>query len=676
MKEQTAVTSGSGGTTRRVQNILEQARSRRVFQAAKAFRRRELDFLSLLIKLVGFFLGIHAALYLITREAAVALIPLSICVPLLLGSYYSLRKQRYQLATEALLLTTVLAYIAHSAFSGNFAHLDELGYLLVPLVIGVLLLSANALVLLVAVDFTVVISVGLLTPAGGALSGLFPTVIGIAFASALALVVKYYLKQTDTDHRVEMAENESIFHGLITNLPVFLVVLDADGIITLVEGQALDGISIEPSRFIGRSVYEAYSEFPQIVSDCRRALNGEVVYSSVEFGDLVLDVWYSPLRTEVSQRSGVIAVATNVTERQRAEEVLQQQASLLQSVSDAIISVDMHFNVLTWNRAAEVMYGWLSFEAIGRPIGEVIMTESPVGWEQDAGSHVVEAGEWECELIQQQRNGRRLSVLASFSPLEDDAGQAIGIIFVARDITQRKTAEQQALELALEREKIKLLRDFVGDASHDFRTPLTTIRTSTYLLRVKHPEISMKHVDVIEAEVDHLGRLVEDLLTLARLDSAPGFEFAPVDINSLIENALVSLRLLAVEKQQSLTYTSDPRAPVVRGDTLELDRVLVNVVTNAINYTRLGGEISVRTSTDDQFVTIVITDNGFGIAEEALPHIFERFYRVDNARGSKTGGAGLGLPIAKKIVEAHGGTITVESTFGAGSTFSIRLPLN
>lgn len=675
MKETLALNSQSFLKTRRVREFLEQARSRRIFQHPKVYRRRELDFLDLLIKLTGFFLAIHAILRLVTIGAAVAFIPLVICLPMLACAYVCFRTQRYQCATESLLLTSVLAYVSHNAFGGTFANLDELGYLLVPLVIGVLLLSSRSLVILVAVDFGVVIAVGLLTFTGGSAAVLVSMLIGIAFASTLALVVKRYLHQVDSDRRVEMAENESIFHSLITNMPVFLVVLDRDGIITLVEGRALEAVPFEPGNFIGRSVYDAYQDFPQIVDDCRRALNGEILNSSVEFGSMVLDVWYSPLMIDEGERSGVIAIATDVTERQRAEEVLQQQASLLQSVSDAIISVDLDFNIQTWNRAAEEMFGSESFDVIGRPMTEIITSDRPAGWEAEALARTEAEGEWEVELNHRQKDGMEICVLASFAPLENDAGETSGMIIVARDITQRKNAEQQSLDLALEREKVKLLRDFIGDSSHDFRTPLTTIRTSAYLLRVKHPDITTKHLDVIESEVDHLGRLVEDLLTLARLDTAPVFEFASVDITALIQRTIVPLQLLAHDKQQTLAYRSDRRPLLVRGDAIELARVLVNVLTNAINYTRPSGEINVVTINNDKTVTIQITDNGLGISEDDLPHVFERFYRVDKTRASKTGGAGLGLPIAKKIVEAHGGSITVESTLGVGSSFMICLPL-
>ena len=646
-----------------------------VLHPEKELHQRELDLVELLIRMIACLVAVQTLYLVLTTSSLKQAIPLLICAPLLLLAYWVYRTRHFQWTIDVILATSYVTFAADALCFGVYSRFDELAYLIIPLLIGVLLLSSRTLVILIVIDIVLVLLVGVLSIAAGSIDSLALPLLGIAFASGLALLMKRYLRLVEQDRRMEMSENESIFHGLITNVPVILVVLDSRGVITLVEGKALEDIAFEPRQFIGRSIDDAYPQFPQLSLDCHRALAGEVFSSTVEMAGLVFDVWYSPLRGEDNEISGMIAVATNVTERRRAEDVLQQQAGLLQSVSDAIISLDLNFNVETWNRAAEELYGWLSYEVIGLPIKQVVETELPINWESEALKQVTENGEWECELFQKQKDGTSICVLASFSPLENADGKIIGIIVVGRDITQRKLAEQQSLELALEREKIKLLREFIGDSSHDFRTPLATIRTSAYLLRRKHPDITVKHLDVIDNEVDHLGHLVEDLLTLARLDRSPTMEFAPVEINALIESVLAPLHLLTADKQQALTFKPGGVSFMVSGDSLELERVLVNVVTNAINYTPNDGKIIVETTAVEKNVLITIRDTGMGISAQDIPLIFDRFFRVDKTRGSKTGGAGLGLPIAKKIVEAHKGTITVESVLGAGSTFSIQLPL-
>jgi PAS domain S-box-containing protein len=330
--------------------------------------------------------------------------------------------------------------------------------------------------------------------------------------------------------------------------------------------------------------------------------------------------------------------------------------------------------IQTWNRAAEVIYGWTSYEVIGKPIGTVITT-LPAEWEREALARIADVGEWEAELEQVNKTGQSLRVLASFSRMENTDAQTRQIIIVARDITARKQSERQSLDLALEREKVKLLREFIGDSSHDFRTPLTTIRTSAYLLRVKHPDITVKHVSAIEEEVDHLERLLDDLLTLARLDRSPAFEFLPVDIVTMIDQIVAPLQLLANGKKQTLALQHDQPTLMISADSLELQRVFVNILTNAISYTAEGGSITVHTAAEERWASVRISDNGIGISAADLPHIYDRFFRVDKTRSTRTGGTGLGLPIVKKIVEAHHGTVTTESALGQGSTFTIRIPL-
>ena len=646
-----------------------------VFRSEKELHKRELHLLDLLIKIIAGFVVTQTVYLVVTSGSPRSIIPLLVCGTILLAAYAAYRVRHFLWTVSTILISAYATFAADVLLLGTDSRFDVLAYLMVPLFLGVLLLSYRTLIVLVGIDLLITLLAGILVNSATSMDLLLLPLFGIAFASLLALVLKRYLLVVEADRKMEMSENESIFHGLITNVPVILVVLDSQGTITLVEGKALEDIAFEPSHFVGRSIYDTYADVPQLLQDCRRALTGEVFNSTLEMAGLAFDVWYSPLRANDNQINGMIAVATNVTERRRAEDVLQHQAGLLQSVSDAIISLDLNFNIETWNRAAEEVYGWLGYEVIGRPINEIVQTDFPLNWEQEAFKQVTENGEWECELFQKQKDGLSICVLASFSPLENVDGEVTGIILVGRDITQRKVAEQQSLELALERERIKILKEFIGDSSHDFRTPLATIRTSAYLLRRKHPEITVKHLDVIDTEVDHLGHLVENLLTLARLDRSPALELAPVEVNSLIENALAPLHLLASDKDQSLTFVQGDSSYIISGDVLELDRVLVNIVTNAINYTPEMGKITVKTTAVNKNVQITIRDTGVGIGSEDLPFIFDRFFRVDRTRGSKTGGAGLGLAIAKKIVEAHQGTIAVESTPGVGSAFMIQLPL-
>lgn len=221
-------------------------------------------------------------------------------------------------------------------------------------------------------------------------------------------------------------------------------------------------------------------------------------------------------------------------------------------------------------------------------------------------------------------------------------------------------------------------RTFVADASHELRTPLSLIRASAELLR-RHPkktvQANIASVDDIIAESDRLGTLVSQLLTLALADAdkAP-FTFVPVDLHQLVQEVARQVEPLAESKDLTLTVLSDQ--PLwVRGDLVRLRELLLILVDNAIKFTEPGGAVRLELSEAGGRVRLTVSDTGRGIPAEALPHIFERFYRADEARRREEGSAGLGLAIAKWIVENHRGSIRVESQPSKGTTFEVALPV-
>lgn len=221
-------------------------------------------------------------------------------------------------------------------------------------------------------------------------------------------------------------------------------------------------------------------------------------------------------------------------------------------------------------------------------------------------------------------------------------------------------------------------RAFVADASHELRTPLSLIRASAELLR-RHPkktvQANIASVDDIIAESDRLGTLVSQLLTLALADAdkAP-FAFAPVDLQELLDEVARQTQPLAESKGLHLKVESG-RPLFVNGDLLRLRELLLILVDNAIKFTERGGAVRLELSEAGGRARLMVSDTGRGIPAEALPHIFDRFYRADEARRREEGGAGLGLAIAKWIVDNHRGSIRVESQPGKGTKFEVALPV-
>ena len=221
-------------------------------------------------------------------------------------------------------------------------------------------------------------------------------------------------------------------------------------------------------------------------------------------------------------------------------------------------------------------------------------------------------------------------------------------------------------------------RAFIADASHELRTPLSVIHANAELMK-RHSSESIdanrEAVDDIIGESDRLGRLVGQMLTLARADAGQAkLSMSEVALDELVEEVARGMRILAEERGVSLE--TDVDGPIrLRGDNDRLRELVVVITDNAIKYTDAGGKVSLEVRSDSSGkITVRVSDTGSGIPIEALPHIFDRFYRVDKARSREVGGTGLGLAIARWIAEAHGGSIHVESVPGVGTAVTVELP--
>ena len=249
-------------------------------------------------------------------------------------------------------------------------------------------------------------------------------------------------------------------------------------------------------------------------------------------------------------------------------------------------------------------------------------------------------------------------------PLTADEVQALALTF---------NEMLTSLEATLNRQ-----RRFVSDASHELRTPVAVIRSKTDLA-LQQPGDEREYLAVlreINCESERLGRLIGDLLVLARGDEGKTrFEFEPVALHQIAEAVAANAEPLALERGVNLQVEIEE--PVtVQGDEARLIQVIMNLLDNAIRHTNAGGSVTVCVARTQAEARLTVRDTGIGIAPEHLPHIFERFYRVDSARSfNAAGNNGLGLAIADWIVRAHHGSITAQSRPGQGSTFLVTLPL-
>jgi len=259
--------------------------------------------------------------------------------------------------------------------------------------------------------------------------------------------------------------------------------------------------------------------------------------------------------------------------------------------------------------------------------------------------------------------GNNRVLQANVSPVTNVAGAVDSAVVVFNDLTEIRRAE-------------RMRRDFVANVSHEFKTPLTSIRgyTETLLSGAKDdPAIAVDFLNTIQRNAQHLETLVVDLLTLARLETEVPSIKDPINLRKMIDELVASRQ--NVIQERDLHVTLDCPLTQVQADRSRLYTALSNLFDNAIKYNKPGGEIRVSAEVQNGALSVAVADTGYGIPSDELPRIFERFYRVDKARTRDSGGTGLGLSIVKHAIESQGGSIGVSSRIGSGSTFTIRLPL-
>ena len=248
----------------------------------------------------------------------------------------------------------------------------------------------------------------------------------------------------------------------------------------------------------------------------------------------------------------------------------------------------------------------------------------------------------------------------------------IFILFVAQ---QRNHLEQDRQHLALEETRNKLLKSLITNLSHDFRTPLSIINVNAYLAeRIADRERRNEKISVIGEQTMRLNKLLDDILTISRLEHASTSSRELCEVNALLRQIIERAQPKAAQKSLRIFSEFAPNTLPVHANRDDLCRVFANVIENAIDYTASGGSVTVRTRSTASMTVTEIIDTGIGIDPSDLPLVFDLFFRGDRARSADTGVGGLGLSIARRVVEMHQGSITIESEPEKGSTFRIALP--
>lgn len=363
---------------------------------------------------------------------------------------------------------------------------------------------------------------------------------------------------------------------------------------------------------------------------------------------------------------------------ERIDQDRKRLAAILQHSADGVMILNASLHIVSFNRALERMTAWKAADAVGRSIDEVIT------WKRlDKGDlrHALEEG-WpfrsrddfsgdvseemvyvEGDLL--RRNGLSLSVGIRYAPLLNADGELTNVIANVRDITNFRQAQE-------------MQNVFISTVSHELKTPVALIKGHAATLRREDvtwdADIVREYSAVIEEESDRLNTLIENLLTASKLQAHQGMQLSmdeDVRLDHLAEQSVERFSTQSKNHRFKLNFPDD--FPPVQGDSMRLRQVIDNLLNNAIKYSPDGGEIEAGGYADDHTVSVYVRDQGVGITEADQERIFDRFYRVDGALSRKTQGTGLGLYLSRAIIEAHGGTMRVESEPGQGSTFIFTL---
>lgn len=352
------------------------------------------------------------------------------------------------------------------------------------------------------------------------------------------------------------------------------------------------------------------------------------------------------LASALNAQRSTFNVQLSTSDKERAK-----LSAILDQLTDGILIADADGRVQFSNPAAEKLFG---SPLAGRSVVEAIRHHQLA----DAWRRCRESGEPQTESVEVPASRHFLQLIVV--PARDTRG---GTLLLVQDLTRVRRLET-------------VRRDFISNLSHELRTPLASLKALTETLQdgaLTDPEAAPRFLGRIATEVDALTQMAQELLDLSKIESGQiELVLRKVEPFTLLKSASERMRVQAERAGVSLMLENDGSPPEVQADAARLEQVLVNLIHNAVKFTRRGGSVTLSAKEEKGVVIFAVHDTGVGIPADDLPRIFERFYRVDKSRAG--GGTGLGLSIAKHIVEAHNGKIWAQSREGEGSVFYFSIP--
>lgn len=520
----------------------------------------------------------------------------------------------------------------------------------------------------------------------------------VPILNAAGEIVEWFGAASDITGRIsvdlENAQRHRNYEAILGNTPDLAYVFDLNHRFIYVNEGLLKMWGKSWDEAIGKTCldlgYEPWHaelhnrEIDQVAAT-RKPLRAEVPFSGT-FGRRIYDYIFVPVFGEDGEVEAVAGTTRDVTERKQAEEQLARLAAIVDSSEDAIISKTLEGTITSWNAAAEQLFGYSAEEAIGKSIlmlfpQELLAEEAEIIGKVSRGERIHHH-----ETYRLRKDGTKVQLSLSISPIKSGGGQVIGASKIARDISNqiRQQQEREALlesERAArsEAERASMLKDeFLATLSHELRTPLSAILGWSQVLATRRDDTDLEEgLDAIQRNARTQTQLIEDLLDMSRIVSGKvRLDVQWTDLGDVIDAAVEAVRPSVDAKSIRLRKIIDPHAGPVSGDPTRLQQVVWNLLTNAIKFTPKGGKVDVLLERVNSHLEITVHDSGVGIPPEMLSVIFERFRQADSSTTRAFGGLGLGLSIVKHLVELHGGTVRAKSPgHEKGATFIVTLPL-
>jgi PAS domain S-box-containing protein len=384
---------------------------------------------------------------------------------------------------------------------------------------------------------------------------------------------------------------------------------------------------------------------------------------------IVISATVSPLKDITGRTVGASVIARDITEQKKADEARFKLAAIIDSSNDAIISKDLNGVITSWNKGAEKMYGYKEAEVLGKKISILIPAEN-----REELPHILKRLKEDksitpYETTRIRKDGKIINVSLTVSPIKDHVGNVIGGSKIAHEITEH-------LELQRQKELNQQKNDFISMASHELKTPLTTLKAYIQISQKEGEKIGSevleKALPKADKQINKLTKLVNELLILSRLEEG----------NTLLQKEQFDLDELVGEIIDDCKNYSDKHTFIVEGaigkkifaDKAKIEQVIINLISNAVKYSSNTERIIIRLAKDKKNAIVSVQDFGIGISKEFHGKVFSKFYQGTNKEEKTYPGMGIGLYVSSEIIKSHEGEIWVESVKGKGSTFTFSIP--